>query len=126
MPATHPHPTPAPQGTRTPPTSSNTRFSLSLFSSSQMSVSFFLRTRDRGEGVGRAGLEPAPLSSPLPTYSSCTPISSSDLLKASTSSFILIMSSLSLLLSVRFCGAEGWRVGVIWGSGVSTIGCGFF
>lgn len=59
-------PPPAPRRLppRTPPTSSSRRFSLSFFTSSQMSVSFFLRTRgDPGEGVGRASLEPAPLAS---------------------------------------------------------------
>lgn len=55
-----------PPRTRTPPTSSNRRFSFSLFSSSQMSVSFLLRTGGRGGGVGWASLEPpAPSLTPL-------------------------------------------------------------
>lgn len=57
----------SPPGARAPPTSSNWRFSLSLFSSSQRSVSFLLRTRDRGEGVGQAGLGPPSLFLPHPS-----------------------------------------------------------
>lgn len=114
-----------PPGLRTPPTSSNWRFSFSLFSSSQMSVSFLLRTGGRGGGVGWADLEPPapslPTPLPLPTYSSCTPIRSSDLLKDSISSCSLIISLLSLLLSVRFCETRESRVGVSWGSGVDLI-----
>lgn len=57
-----------------PPTSSSRRFSFSLFSSSQMSVSFLLRTGGRGGGVGWAGLEPrAPLPAPAPSSSPLTP-----------------------------------------------------
>ena len=59
---------------------------------------------------------PPRLPAPLPTYSSCTPICSSDFLKASTWSFILNMSSPSLLRSVRFGGAEERRVGGVWNS----------
>lgn len=63
-------PAPSQPGIRTPPTSSNWRFFLSLSSSSQMSVSFLLRIREQEEGVGRAGLDPRPSS---PTSSPLTP-----------------------------------------------------
>lgn len=81
------------------------------------------RSRGRG-GLGRlraTGPPPCPRSFLLPTYSSCTPIRSSDLLKDSISSCSLIISPLSLLLSVRFCGTRESGVGVSWGSGVDLI-----
>lgn len=59
---------PLPSGTRTPPTSSSRRFSLSLLSSPQMSTSFPLQIQERKGRVGRAGLEPP---SPSRTTHSC-------------------------------------------------------
>lgn len=73
------------------------------------------RPRGRG-GPGKPRARTPRLPAPLPTYSSCTPICSSDFLKASTWSFILNMSSPSLLRSVRFGGAEERRVGGVWNS----------
>lgn len=81
------------------------------------SVAFCGRGRPRGRG-GHGKPTARTLASPhlSPTYSSCTPMCSSDLLKASTWSFILNMSSPSLLRSVRFGGTEECRVGGVWGS----------
>lgn len=79
------------------------------------------RPRVRG-GLGRLRAPASFPALPLPTYSSCTHIRSSDLFKDSTSSCSLIISPLSLLLSVRFCGTGESRLGVSWGSGVDLIG----